>query len=186
MKILYVGSIKDLEENSTKHWISIKKKIPNAVAIDLSDLGLRRWWYKYFGLNSIDKKKISIASDRVIKGVIQHKPTVIWFEKPLLITAKTLIEIKKILPLVTLVCRQDDNPFGLRRYERGMWKYFVEAIPYYDLHFIKRQMDINNFSKRGAKKTSFFYTGFDADFFSPPAGYFLAVILMAVVNFSLI
>ena len=29
MKILYVGSIRDLEQNSTKHWISIKNKIPN-------------------------------------------------------------------------------------------------------------------------------------------------------------
>jgi len=168
MKILYVGNIKNLEQNSTKHWISIKNKFPNSSAIDLSDLGLRRWWYKYFGIDLINKDKLSIAKDRVIGGVASYKPTVIWFEKPLLITAKTLIEIKRMLPLVTLVCRQDDNPFGLRRNENGMWKHFVDAIPYYDLHFIKRQMDVDNFSKRGAKRTSFFYTGFDANFFYPP------------------
>ncbi len=170
MKILYVGNIDDLQQNSTKHWISIKTKLPGAASVNLSDLGLRRWWFKYFGVGQISKKNLLLASDRVLKKVGEYRPSVIWFEKPLLITSATLVEIRRLLPDVTLVCRQDDNPFGLRLHEQGMWKYLVEAIPLYDLHLIKRQMDVDNFSERGARKTSFFYTGFDANFFAPPVG----------------
>ena len=172
MRILYVGNIVDPDQNSTKHWISIKNLHPGAESVDLSDLDLKRWWFKYFGLDQVSKKNLRLAGQRVIIKVVEYQPVIIWFEKPLFITATTLIEIRRLLPNVTLVCRQDDNPFGLRSHEKGMWKYLIDAIPQYDLHLIKRQMDVDNFSKRGAQKTSFFYAGFDANFFAPPVDEF--------------
>ena len=166
--ILYVGNIGDDIQNSTKHWQSIHKFSKNANLVNLVDLNFRRWWLKFFFLDPFSKKILDIASNRILKAVIEFKPDIIWFEKPLLVDYHTLVKIKKINPFSFLVCRQDDNPFGLRSYERSFWKNFIAAIPYYDLHFVKRDIDFANFSKHGAKNLSFFWTGYDSKHFYFP------------------
>lgn len=170
ISLLYVGDVGDAWFNSTKHW-NILNGLCNRSAlvnlIDISDVGQRRLLRQIDG-EAFQKKNIITAQERVFSATEEFKPDVIWFEKPLMFDAPFLKSIKQFTSRPFLICRQDDNPFGSRSYESLFWKRFIEAIPLYDLHLVKRQVDKVNFSKCGAYNTEFFYSGYDEKEFYQP------------------
>ncbi len=95
------------------------------------------------------------------------KPDVIWLEWPRMVGKRTLVALKKKLPGVPIISYQDDNPFGPRRFADYGWRRFFDAMPAYDAHLVKRESDVKEYSKRGAKNVQVFLTGYPEDLFYP-------------------
>ncbi|QWD23672.1 glycosyltransferase [Polynucleobacter paneuropaeus] len=123
--------------------------------------------------NPFNQNNLNSVQNLIISESSQFRPDVIWFEKPLMVLPETLAYLKKIFPRTKLICRQDDNPFSLRDKESGYWKYFINSIPLYDLHFIKRDSDIVNFTNLGGKNLNYYWVGYDAKFYYPQTTYYL-------------
>lgn len=75
----------------------------------------------------------------------------IWVDKGTVIRSDILRELKRLLPSKTkLVHYNPDDPFG--RYGRSRyWKTFNKAIPEYNVHFVPRKVNINEYKKLGAQ-----------------------------------
>ena len=97
------------------------------------------------------------------------KPDVFWFEWPRMISKETIIELKKRFPNALVVSYQDDNPFGTRRFASYSWQRFFDAMPYYDLHLVKRESDIPQYKSRGATNVEVLLWGYAEDIFYPEA-----------------
>ena len=168
--VLYVGSLGEEWQNSRKHWEILKKLCITANCVDLDHetrLNQRRWLRRIDG-RAFTQKNTAKAGKKVLDAAIRFQPNIIWFEKPLIFDSDLLLKVRELLPSAYLVCRQDDNPFGTRDNEKPFWKRFISAIPYYDLHLVKRESDRSNFEVSGAKKVSYFWSGFDSRYFYPP------------------
>ena len=94
-------------------------------------------------------------------------PSIAWIEKALLLQPSTLERARDLLPNCTFVCFQDDDPFGLRLEEERLWRSFIAAIPFYDVHFVKRKDNIAEFAAHGARHVAIFTSGFHAPLFHP-------------------
>lgn len=97
----------------------------------------------------------------------EAKPEVAWIEKALMLLPETLCRAKELLPECVFVCFQDDDPLGFRIKERPFWTHFIEAIPLYDLHFVKKKVDLVEFSACGAARVELFLGGFYPGMFRP-------------------
>jgi spore maturation protein CgeB len=85
----------------------------------------------------------------------------------LLLADETLLSIRERWPQSTLVCYQDDNPFGDRVSEQPIWRRFIDNIPLFDVHFVKRPSDVTEFGKRGAKRALLLSHGVYEPLFHP-------------------
>ena len=170
LSILYVGIVGNQLQNSTKHWEIISSIIPKSMYLSLdneSRLSQRRFLRRIDG-KAFTNQNIISANEKLLRAVDELNPNIIWFEKPLIFTPDTLTKIKLKYPKILLVSRQDDNPFGLRSFEKPFWHYFIKNIPFFDIHFVKRESDKDLFLLNGAKKISFFWSGYDEKYFYPP------------------
>jgi len=162
MRVLFAGYLGSPMETSWQRCETLKSLGCEVRCIDQSKLGdlrqrrfLRRVDGRAFKAGNVARLNAELVD--VVRG---FNPKVIWIEKGLLVQPETLREIKGLVPDSRLVAFQDDNPFGARSYERGFWEAFVRAIPEYDLHFMKRQTDAEEFLRRGAARVEIFTTGF--------------------------
>jgi hypothetical protein len=124
----------------------------------------RRWRRRLDG-RAFEYKNVEAVNYLILEQIRNFSPEVIWLEKCLLLKPETLDQIRSEFPSSVMVAFQDDNPFGMRRYEEPFWRLFIECIPFYDLHFVKRGMDIANFKKAGARAVEIFTTGYFQDYF---------------------
>lgn len=88
---------------------------------------------------------VSRINRDLVRAVQEHKPDVVWFEKPTEFTAAT-IEAAKRLGAVT-VCYNLDNPFGPRN--DGCWYQFKKTFRRFDLHCVPRTIDVERYSAWG-------------------------------------
>ena len=102
-----------------------------------------------------------------LAALLAAQPDVAWLEWPMLLRTETLELAASRLPQCIWASFQDDNPFGSRSEERKRWGLFLEAIPRYDLHFVKRQSEIAEFRQRGAKSVRIFRHGYYDRLFHP-------------------
>ena len=116
---------------------------------------------------SFDEKILERYNHDFLETLRSVKPQVAWLEWPQMLLAGTLKKAKKEMPGCIMMSFQDDNPFGTRSHERPRWRRYLDAIPDYDLHFVKRQSDVIEFKKRGAKRVELFMHGFYSDLFHP-------------------
>jgi spore maturation protein CgeB len=114
-----------------------------------------------------DEKTVERFNRELLTVLGDARPDIAWFEWPILLRAETLSLAASRVPHCRFVSFQDDNPFGSRPGERLRWHYFLEAIPHYHLHFLKRQSDVLEFQCRGARRTQIFRHGFYAPLFRP-------------------
>lgn len=98
--------------------------------------------------------------DRLLKAALHHKPDLLWLEWPLLVTGETIREIKQNLPDAQIVSFQNDNPFGSFKRAAYGWLRLIEAIPFYDCNFVKRESDLVDYKAKGAVRTELFREGY--------------------------
>jgi spore maturation protein CgeB len=88
---------------------------------------------------------ISGINHDLLRMVREHKPDVVFFDKPTQFTRKTILDIKKAG--VTTVYYNQDNPFGPRN-DHG-WYQLKRVFRLFDLHCAIRNTDVIRFQQWG-------------------------------------
>ncbi|HEY0786230.1 MAG TPA: glycosyltransferase [Acidobacteriaceae bacterium] len=78
-------------------------------------------------------------------AIAEHRPDVVWFDKPVLFHAGTLEAAKRAG--AQTVCYLLDNPFGPRH--DGNWMQFLKVYKLFDLHCLVRSVDVGRYSGWG-------------------------------------
>lgn len=107
-------------------------------------------------------------NDDVLRLAAEHKVDAVWFDKPLFIRADTLRRLRSMG--VVTVDYMIDNPFGPRR-DPG-FRLYVRTIPEYDLHVQQRDVSVQEYLRRGARRVVKVQTAFEPTaHFPPPVGW---------------
>jgi spore maturation protein CgeB len=106
----------------------------------------------------------------LMSEALRFRPDLIWLEWPLLIDGGVIRKLKRLLPAARIVSFQDDNPFGRRHRRTYGWQRFLEAIPEYHAHVVKRSSDLVNYRTKGANKIYLFEGGYSELLWFPPLG----------------
>jgi hypothetical protein len=113
-------------------------------------------------------KVVDQMNDDVLGLARQHRVDAVWFDKPLFIRAATLRALRA-MGIVT-IDYMIDNPFGPRR-DPG-FRLYVRTIPEYDLHVQQRDVSVQDYLQRGARRVVKVQTAFEPSVhFPPPAGW---------------
>jgi len=144
----------------------------NVIGLDQSGHSQQaeRRFLRRLGGHAFRTKPVRDLNAIVMERTHAERPEILWIDKGLLVQKSTLDCLKSDLPRMKIVAYQDDNPFGFRKFERPIWREFIECIPSYDLHFVKRNSDIREFQTRGAKRVEIFVHGFYEPFFEGAPG----------------
>lgn len=117
--------------------------------------------------NPFDKDMLKVFNRDFFFSIADYKPDIAWIEKPLMLFPETLKECKRRIPGCVYVCFQDDDPFGKRSGEEPLWKYFKQSIPLFDIHLVKKDVDLEEFPRHGAKRVMKFRGGYFGRIFRP-------------------
>lgn len=143
-RILYVG---DLGEGGTcLHRLEAFRRLGQDVYpfnIQLYNTGGRAiGWLRYrypFG------PLVSQINRALIEAVKEHRPDLVWFDKPVSFTPETMMAIKKSGAQIAFYVL--DSPFGPRN--DGCWRQFMRVFRMADIHCVLREADIPRYSKMG-------------------------------------
>jgi spore maturation protein CgeB len=127
-----------------------------ARALERLDCSVFRFpWQKYYGSGLIAKIQqrwligpgIEELNKNLVNEIIQVNPDVLFVTRGIPIWPKTLQAIKK--KDIFLISNNNDDPFGINK-SKAIWKYFVKDIPFYDLHYVFRKINVEEYKKCGA------------------------------------
>lgn len=132
-----------------------------ACASALERLGcdvVRFAWQKYYGKGLSSKVQqrwlagpgIWRLNRDLFRIAEETKPEIVFITRGVPLWPGTLIRIKERTGAL-IISNNNDDPFGADTGKR-LWKHFVDAIPFYDLHFVFREVNIKEYVARGAKK----------------------------------
>ena len=127
----------------------------------LRDLGkVTNWLYhRLLAGPAIDR----INTD-LIASAQRNTPNFIYVEKGIFLRPETIEYLSKsIAPTVQF---NYDNPFGPRN-DPG-WRHFLGAIPHYDVHFVPRESNIEEFRAAGARNVFLLPLTYDPATHYPP------------------
>src|ERR1700722_13962387 len=136
-KILYVGDV-GFGSTSNYRFAAMKRIGQDAVSFDpatvLSSSRILSKLRSRYPLGPL----VARANQELLRLVREHKPEIVWFDKPLVFTPDTIQAIRASGALP--VCYNQDNPFGPRN--DGCWMQFYRAHKFFDLHCLFRTVDI--------------------------------------------
>jgi spore maturation protein CgeB len=92
------------------------------------------------------------VTKRLIRESEREKPDVIWFYNVHLIGNRTLKKLRRSLPETIFLQYSNDDPFS-KNGTTFLWRKFLSSIPLFDLHFVYRKHNINNFKSYGVKES---------------------------------
>ncbi len=127
---------------------------PGSLANSLAIRMLPRRLYEL----TLHKEASSVAA-RLLEAVSTRSFDVIWLEWPRLVSADVVERLRRLSPMARVVSFQDDNPFGLRVRAMHGWSRFLQAIPAYDCHYVKRDSDKLEYHRLGARRVCQFNGG---------------------------
>jgi spore maturation protein CgeB len=170
IKIIFLGSLPGKWTSGWQRCRALKDLGHEVVEFPQHDFLARAGFSKSMRLLTgrfYDERIIEEFNRQILSVVATVRPAVAWLEWPLLVRRETLQRISVRYPGCRLVSFQDDNPFGSRTGEARRWELFLDAIPEYDLHFVKRESDTAEYQRRGAQRTLLFMHGAYAPLFHP-------------------
>jgi spore maturation protein CgeB len=102
---------------------------------------------------------------RVKKKMMACSPILVFIEKGVDFDASNLIDFRKILPAKSKIVHiNPDDPFG---FFRGGWGKFISAIPHYDVHFIPKELNRQDYVSLCAKSVHVYDRAFDPKYHKP-------------------
>ena len=88
----------------------------------------------------------------------------VWVSKGAWFYPKTIKKLKKE-GVAKIIHYNTDDPFGLLGSKR--WRTFIKAIPIYDIHYVRRQKNIDEYRKRGAVRVIRAYPNYSSYLHKP-------------------
>ena len=101
------------------------------------------------------------------RAVREHRPEVVWFDKPVLFHRETVELVKQLG--ATTVCYNQDNPFGPRN--DGCWLQFLRVFRLFDLHCLFRSVDVKRYADWGLPAIRIALSYDPLQHFPPPPGW---------------
>lgn len=103
--------------------------------------------------------------DRIVNKIYEFSPDLIFIEKGLSFGESDLVSFRRSGPKdMKLVHLNPDDPFG--EFSRG-WDKFVSAIPFYDAHFVPKEVNRSDYMRLGGQSVFVYDRSFHPDFHRP-------------------
>jgi spore maturation protein CgeB len=93
----------------------------------------------------------------VLAEAERWRPQVVWVDKGIYLRPSTLRRLRERHG-AKLIHYNPDDPFGAFRHG---WRLFRKGLPIYDLHFVPREVNRQEYRAAGARRVERFYWGFD-------------------------
>jgi spore maturation protein CgeB len=161
IRLLYLGSLNP-NSNSYRRY-KVFKELSSVVALDTDPFIIKRFFagvqHHYNvgpGIYSLNKKIRRLVKDT--------KFDIILIDNKSYVTATSLKYIKQISPNAKIVNLLTDDPFGKFTRSFGITK---KTAPHFDIVFVQREVNINEFKKVGARRVELCYRSFDPNFNRP-------------------
>lgn len=110
---------------------------------------------------------IAPVNRALARAIAEHKPNVVWFDKPVHIRAES-IEAARASGATT-VCYNQDNPFGPRH--DNCWSQFYKVYKLFDLHCLFRTVDVERYRKWGLPFLKIMLSYDPLQHYPPPPGW---------------
>lgn len=146
MNILYIGSLQ-INSNSYARFQTLKQMGHNVHGIDTDPfLFERNWlWSKTHHFLNVGPGILQLG-EKTIQATISFQPDLIWVDNKPFLTEKYLEKIKKFnCKLINVVT---DDAFGNYK---DSWSILKRTMKYYDIHFVQRTSNIQEYYHHGAK-----------------------------------
>lgn len=170
MKILFLGQLGANWKSGWQRWQAMRELgheiVPFAQDEHLASAAVSRITRMATG-TAFSEEGVERFNQDLLACVTDVRPDVVWAEWPVLLKSETVELARANLPHCRWVCYQHDNPFGARVVERPYWRLFIEAIPAFDVQFVKRDSDLAAFRARGARRVAVLVDGFYGPLFRP-------------------
>jgi spore maturation protein CgeB len=108
---------------------------------------------------------VARANSELLRLFVEHRPDVVWFDKPLVFTPETIQTIKAAG--ARAVCYNQDNPFGPRN--DGCWMQFLRVYRLFDLNCLFREADVQRYRSWGLPYIKLQFSYDPLQNFPPPA-----------------
>jgi len=108
---------------------------------------------------------------RLLQVARQFQPDIVWFYNVQLIAPGIVRAMRQALPDATFVQYANDNPFSAAA-RPGLWRNYLNSIPFFDMHFSYRQNNIADYRRLGAQSVQLLRAYFipEVDHPEPQAG----------------
>lgn len=167
MKILYAASLSPNDSALYRLWalerLGHQVLSLNSIPYAPSNPTVRRVVFRLVMGPHVDR-----LNRDIIEMAERERPDLLWADKMLWMKPQTLDHLRSLG--ITTVSYMIDNPFGPRR-DPG-WRLYMKAIPYYDLHVVQRDKNIEDYRSRGARDVIKIQTAYEPTMhFPPPEGW---------------
>jgi len=162
LSILYIGSL-DIQSNSYRRFVALKSISDNIIAIDTDPYILARfisgfqhhynWGPGIYLLNKVIRKAVKNIECKIV--LVDNKPY---------LSALTFRHIKRYRPSAIIANLLTDDPFGL--YGKS-WSLLKNTASLYDIIFVQRKVNLEEFKLIGAKRIEICCRSFDPTFNRP-------------------
>lgn len=141
LRILYAGNLK-AGENSLYRCETLKRLGQQITPFNLADYCFANrmlfWMMWHYPLAPLLRR----LNHDLVQLAEQQRPDVVWLDKPIFITPKTVHRIHQLGARV--VSFNPDNPFGPRK--DGCWHQYMRIFRSVDLHVLLRHTDMERFT----------------------------------------
>jgi spore maturation protein CgeB len=150
MKIIYVGTLANKPDRDTQ-WIEALASL----GLEIYSFGTNKYFSNHLSIFARIKKRlntgeeVNLINKDLLDFVDVIKPVWIHFRMPIEFRPSTL----KILQSkgIYLSCYFNDDPFSVNKV-RFYYRLFYKTISYFNVHYVYRKKNIDEFIKAGAKK----------------------------------
>jgi len=162
-RILYLGDMR-YGETSGYRFEALRRLGQEVIPFQITDYDFKQPFLNKLRAYFASGPWIVSFNKAVLRAAREHKPDVIWMDKPIYITAKTLGKIKNAGALT--VSFTQDGPFGPRKDK--VWRQYYRTFKLFDLHCLFRSVDVARFQQWGLPYVSLMFSYDPATHFPPP------------------
>lgn len=171
MRILFAGNLSSASASGRQRKAALESLGHEAISFPFDGYdrmsALARKVRRSYGGPYFRQEDLQAFGTAFVNAVRQARAEIVWVEKPLMLLPYFIEQARSKSPGSLFVCFQDDDPFGMRKQERPAWKHFIDAIPSYDVHFVKKQANVDEFRAHGAVHVLLFMHGVFSPLFYP-------------------
>lgn len=107
---------------------------------------------------------ILALNKKILKAIEETAPEIIWVDNKPFLRSVTLKKIRKAVPSVKIINLITDDPTG--KYKNA-WRLGLHTAPFYDIHFVQRNINIAELKKYGANRVEICYRSYDPGLHRP-------------------